>query len=236
VPFLSNGSIYSLVRVTIAAEVVNKPRAATPRITIVNTGGIRFHLVQGPFTCDGSFIVSPFTDSFLYIPKAPYHYASQVVDTLNALPSSKERSLESLEYTPDFNGADGCYDTPYMLARGVQTRHAASALIPGHVMFDDFGTDGDDMPHSSIPNYDSPTYVGTNASLPATCQPSAVNLIFPDYIERDVSSVLSSLGVNYTESDVMQYPPKGFTTDGYLLLYAQQFWSKGPCPVGQGAQ
>ena len=114
-PFLFDCSIYSLVQVAIAAEVVNKSRAATPRIIIVNTGGIRFDLVQGPFTYDDSFIVIPFTDSFLYIPKVPYQYASQVVDTLNSFPSSK-RSSESLEYAPDFNGADGCYDTPYMLA------------------------------------------------------------------------------------------------------------------------
>jgi hypothetical protein len=42
--------MYSLVQVAVAAEVVNKLRAATPRITVVNTGGIRFDLAQGPFT------------------------------------------------------------------------------------------------------------------------------------------------------------------------------------------
>ena len=89
-----------------------------------------------------------------------------------------------------------------------KTRRAAPALTPGYVTPDDFGTGGDDIPHSSIPNYGSSTYVGTNASIPATGQPSAVDLIFLDYIECDVLLVLSSLGVNYTESDVMQYLPK----------------------------
>jgi hypothetical protein len=104
------------------------------------------------------------------------------VDTLNTLQSSKRRSLESLKYTPNFNGADGCYDTPYMLAdaesrlysREVEskTRRAAPALTHGYVTSDEFGADGDDTPHPSVPNYDSPAYVGTNASLPATGQPS----------------------------------------------------------------
>jgi hypothetical protein len=184
-PFLSNGSIYSLVQVALAAEVVNKSRAAIPRYIIVNTGGIRFDLVQGPFTYDDSFIVSPFTDT-LYIPQVPYAKASQVLDTLNALPSSKKRSLEALEYTPDFNGADGCYDTPYLLADAESrlyareshsmTRRAAPALTPGYVTSDDFGTDGDDTPHSKIPNYDLPVYVQGNALFPATGKPTSVDL------------------------------------------------------------
>jgi hypothetical protein len=247
-PFLSNGSIYSLVQVALAAEVVNKSRAATPRLIIVNTGGIRFDLVQGPFTYDDSFIVSPFTDTFVYIPQVPYAEASQVLDTLNALPDSKKkRSLQALEYTPDFNGADGCYDTPYMLADAESrlysresesmTRRAAPALTPGYVTSDDFGTDGDDTPHSKIPNYDLPVYVQGNASFPATGEHTSVDLVFLDYVESDVLTALSSLGMNYTKSAVTQYLPKSFTTNSYLPLYAQQFWSKGPvCAVGQGVQ
>lgn len=196
-PFLSNGSIYSLVQVALAAEVVNKSRARIPRYIIVNTGGIRFDLVQGPFTYHDSFIVSPFTDTFVYIAAVPYAEASQVLDTLNALPDSKKkRSLELLEYAPDFNGADGCYDTPYMLADAESrlyaresesmTRRAAPALTPGYVTTDDFGTDGDDTPHSEIPNYDLPVYVWTNASFPATGKPSSVDLVFLDYVASDV--------------------------------------------------
>lgn len=239
-PFLSNGSIYSLIQVALAAEVVNTSRASLPRYIIVNTGGIRFDLVQGPFTYDDSFIVSPFTDTFVYIAAVPYAEASQVLDTLNALPDSKKkRSLELLEYAPDFNGADGCYDTPYMLADAESRLYAraAPALTPGYVTTDDFGTDGDDTPHSEIANYDLPVYVWTNASFPATGQPSSVDLVFLDYVASDVLMVLAQLGLNYSESAVTQYLPKSFTTNSYLPLYAQQFWSKGPvCPVGQGVQ
>lgn len=247
-PFLSSRSIYSLVQVALAAEVVNKSRATIPRYIIVNTGGIRFDLVQGPFTFDDSFIVSPFANTFVYLPAVPYAEASQVLDTLNSLPGSKKkRSLETLEYTADFNGADGCYDTPYLLAEAEsrlharesesRTRRAAPALTPGYVTSDDFGTDGDDTPHSSIPNYDLPVYVWTNASFPTTGTPTSVDLVFLDYVESDVLMALSQLGLNYTESQVTQYLPKSFTSNSYLPLYAQQFWSKGPvCPVGQGVQ
>jgi hypothetical protein len=246
-PFLSNGSVYSLVQVALAAEVVNKSRAANPRYILANTGSIRFDLVQGPFTYDDAFIVSPFADSFLYLPAVPYQYASQVLPTLNSLPDTKKRNLGAVEYTPDFNGADGCYDTPYMLAdaesrlyareKKSKTRRAAPVLTPGYVTSDDFGTDGDDTPHSTIPDYDVPVYVQTNASFPATGEPTTVDLVFLDFIKSDVLSVLSSLGMNYTKSQVVPYLPKNFTTTSYLPLYAKQFWNQGPnCPVGQGVQ
>jgi len=247
VPFLSNGSIFSLIEVALAAEVVNKSRATTPRLILINTGSIRFDLVQGPFTFDDSFIVSPFTDAFQYIAQVPYAAASQVLDTLNAQPDSKKRSLGRSEYRPDFNGADGCYDTPYLLADAESrlysrdsksmTRRAIPALTPGYVTSDDFGTDGDDTPHSKIPNFDLPAYVQTNASLPTTGQPATVDLIFLDYIASDVLAALSSLGAKYTKANVAPYLPTSFTTNSYLPAYAQQFWSKGPvCPVGQGVQ
>lgn len=249
-PFGSNGSIYSLVELALAAEVYAPARKATPRFIIVNTGGIRFDLVQGPFTYDDSFIVSPFTDTFLYLAAVPYKAASQVLSALNNLPDSKKkRSSESdhLEYNARFTGADGCYDSPYMLAEADARLHARSSdsefmtrnkrapLTPGYVTHDDFGSDGDDTPHSAIPAYPLPVYVQANASFPSTGTPSTVDLVFLDYIESDVIDVLSTLGVAVTKSAIKQYLPKSFTTNSYLPLYAKEFWSKGPvCPVGQG--
>ena len=110
-------------------------------------------------------------------------------------------------------------------------------MTAGYTTTDDFGTDGDDTPHSKIPNYDLPVYVQGNASFPATGEPTSVDLVFLDYVESDVLTALSGLGLNYTKSAVTQYLPKSFTTNSYLPLYAQQFWSKGPvCAVGQGVQ
>jgi hypothetical protein len=46
-----------------------------PRLILLNTGSVRFDLPKGPFTFDDSFIVSPFTDAFEYIPDVPYSAA-----------------------------------------------------------------------------------------------------------------------------------------------------------------
>ena len=85
-PFMSSGSIYSLLTTALEATIVTEERAATPRVIITNTGHIRFDLAEGPFDYASSFIVSPFTDAFQYIPDVPYSLAS-VSHVLISLPS-----------------------------------------------------------------------------------------------------------------------------------------------------
>lgn len=75
-PFESNGSIYNLLQTALSATIINETRADIPRLIIVNTGSVRFDLPEGPFTYDDSFIVSPFTDGFQYLPSVPYGTAN----------------------------------------------------------------------------------------------------------------------------------------------------------------
>lgn len=74
-PFLADGNIFGLLETALATVVVNQSRADTPRLVVINTGSIRFDLAKGPFTYDDSFIVSPFTDGFQFIPDVPYSQA-----------------------------------------------------------------------------------------------------------------------------------------------------------------
>ena len=212
---------------------------------LINTGSIRFDLIEGPFTFDDSFIVSPFNDKFQYIPNVPYSVASQVLNTLNNQPDTKKRDLE----TRDFGftqGGDSCVDavadnfgamesrlTPRStpMTRG-KHRRQTSTLTPGYVTKDDFGTDGDDTIHSAIPNYPQPQYVQANGSLP-TSAPAAVDLIFLDFIASNVLQALTSLGATYTTANVQYYLPQTFTLQSYLPAYAQIAWQKNVpnCPV-----
>lgn len=49
-PFGAEGNIFGLIQEALATTVVNVSRADVPRLIIINTGSIRFDLVQGPFT------------------------------------------------------------------------------------------------------------------------------------------------------------------------------------------
>lgn len=49
-PFGTDGNIYTLLETALTRIVINPERANTPRIILINTGSVRFDLVQGPFT------------------------------------------------------------------------------------------------------------------------------------------------------------------------------------------
>jgi hypothetical protein len=243
-PFGDPGNIFTLVPVALAATVVVPARASIPRLIIVNTGGIRFDLFEGPFTYDDAFIVSPFTDGFQYIPGVPYNIASQVLAGLNNSPDNKKRDLEFRKFgaMPNFE-RDSCVDPTLgaisavsdLKPRGVTRRQ--QVVTPGYVTKDDFGTGGDDTPHSPIPDYPVPQYVQGEGGFPAGAPPTTVDLIFLDFIASDVLTILTALGTKYTMADVTYYLPNtgpdAFTTQDYLLAYAKIAWQAGVpnCPT-----
>jgi hypothetical protein len=235
VPYGDPGSIFTLAPIALGAAVINPARSTIPRLIISNTGGIRFDLIKGPFTFDDAFIVSPFTDGFQYIPSVPSSIASQVLTVLNNLPDSKKRDLESrnfgamsqLSHDPCIDPTLGAIEAfSDLKTRGVQRR--TQVVTPGYTTTDDFGTDGDDTPHSVIPNYPVPDYFQGQGGFPATGTPTAVDLIFLDFIASDALSVLQGLGTAYTAASVSYYllatGPNAFTTQDYLLAYAQIAW------------
>lgn len=253
-PYGSNGSIYGLIEDALAKIVVNEERADVPRILLANTGGIRFDLAKGPFTYDDSFIVIPFKNKFLYIPDVPFQYASQVLDILNAGPFIRKRGIESRDLeTRDFNfpvltplaEPNECKNPPLPAAHlrsrstgpRIVRRQDTSELTPGYVTTDDFGKDGDDTPHSPIPNFPRPNVVAGNASLPdGGGSPETVDLVFYDFIQKYVLAALEDAGRTYTPDDVQQYLPDDFTSNSYLPAYAQKYWQANVpnCPVGEG--
>lgn len=242
-PFQAPGNIFSLVETALGAVVVNPTRTTIPRYIIVNTGSIRFDLVKGPFTYDDSFIVSPFTDAFQYV-NVPYPLAKNVLNSLNGAPLQDKRDLEGMIYNANPQVKDTCMDPTISIISGqvgeLKTRgitRRQTVVTPGYTTTDDFGTDGDDTPHSKIPYYSTPNYVAGNASFPGDgTTPDSVDVVFLDYFASTVIKILNQLGGAYTIADVAYYMPETFTTQSYLPLYAQQYWQANVpnCPVGQG--
>ncbi|GKT44496.1 secretory component protein SHR3 [Colletotrichum spaethianum] len=222
-PFMSNASIFSLTTAALADTIVTEERASTPRVIIANTGHIRFDLAQGPFDYDSSFIVSPFTDGFQYIPDVAWSFARQVTDGLESgnYPSKRKRSLtaSSLGFSqvnPALSTVESCIDPPVTNDHFSKRSYAGGRIVrrqtitPGYTTSDDFGTDGDDTVHSEIPTYNYPDFFQANGSFPddgSLSDETKVDLIFLDYVAGSVVSVLRSLGVNYTSDDVSYYLP-----------------------------
>lgn len=252
-PFMAEGNIFKLLQTALATVVVNETRKDVPRLIIINTGSVRFDLAKGPFTYDDSFIVSPFSDSFQFIPDVPYEQASKVLGILNAGPfQKKKRDLSSsdFDFSPILADRDTCIDPPITLTfDGVMRRSKQGGLLirrqstspttPGYTTTDDFGTDGDDTIHSKIPNFSQPNDLQANASFPLDgSMPKTVDLVFLDFIASYIVNALNQpdVGGAFSLSQVSYYLPKQFTTNSYLPAYAKIAWQANVpnCPVGEG--
>ncbi|KFY48446.1 hypothetical protein V495_01325 [Pseudogymnoascus sp. VKM F-4514 (FW-929)] len=250
-PFGSPGNIYTLLTKALATVIVNPDRSKTPRIIIANTGSVRFDLVQGPFTYDDSFIVSPFTNTFQYLADVPWSVASQLLDALNRggyQKRSEERGADFSFQFPTRDNTEACLDpgtiSPEVAKRSTRgiVRRQSSTLTPGYNTTDDFGNDGDDTKHSGIPYFPQPNDFQANASFPADgSAPETVDVVFFDFIGS--SYVIPALqkipgGEKFTKADIKDYLPKTFVSNQYLPEYAKSAldWQKDMpnCPVGKG--
>lgn len=223
VPFNSSDNIFPLLSDALAEAVVNEPRKDIPRYVIANTGSVRFDMYKGPFTYDDQFIVSPFTDIFLYVPEVPYDQASRLLESLNNAGASQKRDVGIMPVERDI-----CVDPPLGLLSDMKrgeyhetsriTRRQVVDLAPGYTTSDDFGTDGDDTAHSKITHYDIPDFFQGEAGFSENSQSDVVDVVFVDFIESDV---LAILGSNYSSSDVSYYIDSDFTTRDYLPIYVK---------------
>lgn len=242
-------SIFKVVSDALKAIAVRPDRSTIPRVIVVNTGGVRFDLVKGSFTVDDSYIVVPFFNIFQYIPNVPYYYAKTVLATLNGLHGVVKRDGSGITWGSIPQVKDTCLDPTFGVIsdfsgiienrghhhRGITRRQ--TIVTPGYTTVDDFGTDGDDTPHSNIPNYPLPNYIQVNASFPTdSSEPDAVDLVFLDYFAARVVKILNDLGGSYTLKDIDYLIDKNFTTHSYLIEYAKRNWQANMpnCPGGPG--
>ncbi|KAK3940521.1 Metallo-dependent phosphatase-like protein [Diplogelasinospora grovesii] len=236
VPFGDASSIFTPLSDALATAVVSPAREARARMVIANTGGVRFDMYKGPFTYDDSFIVSPFRDVFLYIPDVPYSLAGGLLQKLNnaGAGGKKKRSndlgaVETVDSCVNpIAGRGGQQGDGSGEKRGITRRQVVQN--PGYTTVDDFGSDGDDTPHSSIPYYPIPDFFAGVANYPEAGSPQVVDVVFVDFIESDV---LAILGSGYSKANVTPYVSSNFTSQDYLIPYVQAKWQAGMpnCPI-----
>jgi len=225
-PYPGRDNIYSWLEDEVLPDITANPaRSGVPRLVLLNTGGIRFDIFQGPFTRDTTYIVSPFLSRMTHIPAVPYAMARKVIKLLNnagkimqgahvmdnRFMASPEQLVihESVVYDlPAAAEADANNQKP--LAEdgwGVRPR-----LTEGYTTRDDIGTDGDDTVHAPVNFYVTPNCIQAEAGFPADGGvPEAVDLVFLDFITPWVLMALKLLGGEYSEKDLGLYVEGTFT-------------------------
>ena len=255
VPQTDKKSIYTVILDALKETVVNQERKNNPRIIISNTGGIRFDLVKGPFTYDDSFIVSPFANTFKYIPDVPYDMAMKVLPILNTGPPKRKRSLpvdeEHDEYTrhrideTSELKAESCpdplvkYSTADLKKRGLENVEPPREIrriikrqettTAGYVTIDDFGTGGDDTPHSQIPYFKASNCIQSEVNMPASGKPEKIDVVSIDFMAPEVVKALNENGGTYKPESMVLYREETFTSNTFLTEYVKKKWGSGTC-------
>lgn len=208
-------SIYSLLEDQVLPDViVNEERKDKPRVAIVNSGGIRFDIFKGPFTKDSTFIVSPFTSGFKYIPDVPFSVAKRLEKLLNSGGRILESSMDNRFLTiPEamfpYPLKPHVEEDPRLELRSIQEplEYAAEQPEPigGYTTVDDIGDDGDDTVHKKLDFYAPPNVIQAEIDFPKDGAPANVDVVFIDFIQPWIIPGLKFSGGDYNNEDVQDY-------------------------------
>ncbi|KAG6003153.1 hypothetical protein E4U21_002307 [Claviceps maximensis] len=233
----SNESIFSWIQDEVFPDVVvNEKRKDKSRLAIMNTGGIRFDIFQGPFTRDSTYLVSPFESGFNYVPDVPYHIANKVLAILNSANKilSSHGAQTKFMAMPELMFASNHGQSPAAAAdvaeeddanlelRSVRPRHPK--LMAGYTTKDDLGTDGDDTLHAAVPFYAMPNCVQSKINFPPGGDPETVDLVFIDFIQPWILPALTFAGGDYSSDDVKVYMEGTMTYK--LSQWIEKHWPK----------
>ena len=212
-PIDSKENIYNLIANNILPRL--EPPSSDPsisRFVMLNSGAIRYDLLQGPFTKDSEYIVLPFPVHWRYI-ELPLAVAEGIQDYINAGPyvalasptarhhEAKRGFLASkLNRLWTRNKPEDC-EIPIdsELTEGYQTR-------------DDYGCDGDDVPHRRELQFPIPNVIQYKHLVSADPN-SLVQFIHFNYITDTVvhaaneiaSSLYGGTSHRYTAADCIDY-------------------------------
>ena len=153
------------------------------RITIINTGSIRYDLYKGPYTIDSKFIVSPFENIWVNI-TVPKSVATKVAAKLNdADYISASRLKPPHQYDLQVQELS---TSPHQAHFEMQEK-----LPKGYVTHDDFGADGDDTLHRAVVNFPVPNVIQSVEINDEVDSP--VNLVFYSFITPNIIWALKEL-------------------------------------------
>ncbi|SJM87670.1 related to 5^ nucleotidase [Zygosaccharomyces bailii] len=215
-PLKSPENLYHLITHEVLPRLHSQfTNQSMSRFILMNTGAVRYDLFKGPFTQDTEFIVLPFSNEWLYL-ELPLRIASKVMNYLNKGPA-----IASL--APP-QAAAASTKVP-----AVATKECPKIKEPnltfGLTTADDYGCDGDDVPHNTLDDYELPNVVQSE-ELVSDDPDDIVHFVFYSFLKPHVLDAVNALTKaaknhkQYDESDCKQYG--GASTKKLLRDFIQQ--------------
>lgn len=238
----SNESIFSWLEEKVLPDVVqDKERVNASKMITINTGGVRFDILKGPFTIDSTFTVSPFTSNFRYIKDVPYEKALKILSILNNggtilkttesyPPPSKDFTWlsppEQRHYTSDII-ASSPLESPLVSILNsdqIPLTNKKPHLTPGYTTQDDDGNDGDDTIHSQISFYKVPNAIQSVVLSPSDpSPPETIDFVYIDFIQPWILLAFRFTGLEYHVEDTEPYM-EGKNLTGLLAGWVEDNW------------
>lgn len=192
-PFPSNRSLYSLIQEKVL-PLLTSPEIiqGMTRFVFLNTGAVRFDLFKGPYTKDTGYILSPFKNQWLHIPRVPRSVAEQILPVINGF----DRVLEKKSrHEPNQTNSWGPREA--IDSGAEQTVLGTPKASCGYRTTDDLGDDGDSTVHSPwkfypLPNAFQTITQGTEPHF--YDEEELVSLIFHDFLARFIDKALNQIG------------------------------------------
>lgn len=210
-----------------------------PKMVFTNTGALRFDVLEGPFTVDSTYLVSPFTSGFRYIKDVDVRIARKLLGVLNnngEYLDDADARLASSSLLPIGHIARARKAAGQQRSLGFDTRLQEQqtlnslqqgGLMPGYTTKDDDGSDGDDTIHVRLPFVQVPNCIQSLIDFPSgqDGEPEKVDVVYNEFIEPWMFLAFSFLGVEYSREDTLSFAG-GVTMTDVIAQWVEAHW---PC-------
>ncbi|KAK9475253.1 Metallo-dependent phosphatase-like protein [Dipodascopsis tothii] len=209
------GSLLTLLEENVLKQLVpfETERKTNSRLIFINSGSLRFDMYGGQFTVDSGYIVSPFSNQWLYIPDMDYRVARAILAQLNdldyilglELATSVSRTLKVRAQNLGADFDRKVYET--VRAQQIAYNPDDELLTTGYLTIDDKGMDGDDTPHKPNPLYYLPNAIAAEDNFPKWTDPALVDVVFLDFMKPFILDALKKIDP--------KTPAESWTVDNY---------------------
>ncbi|GAA93707.1 uncharacterized protein L969DRAFT_19756 [Mixia osmundae IAM 14324] len=222
-PEWSSKSLLRLMTDVIFTTVMADTSRPLSHVMIMNTGGIRFDIFQGPFTTDSQWLVVPFESRHVFLPRVKRAHIEALLPALELHGPAIAARLRSQQALDDAQiNADYAAHTRRMAALGQTDLEASttSSLTEGYRTYDDCPGRGDDTLHRPIPSFAIPEYV-TNALREGE---NEFDLAWFDFLTPLILATLNTVQqeYHYVQADVSVY--SAIKEDEMLGVFARKYW------------
>ncbi|KAI5475343.1 5'-Nucleotidase/apyrase family protein [Pseudohyphozyma bogoriensis] len=229
-PHTSQKSLLNLMTSKVLPLLIDRPDRPYPRVTILNSGSIRFDIFKGPFTRNDQWIILPFTNNFEYIRGVPSRVAKKLLPYLNlvgehgVLPSTLLQSPSALSASIEHIYRKHERESYEAFVSSVSQEEGEKRTV-GYVTVDKCPGLGDDVLHKPVPHAWQPTFVSTELEV-GVGEEEKVDVVFFDFIQPDIIAALNHLQKEkeFSAKDVGLYIST-LSANTLMQEYAMKAWN-----------